>query len=74
MLSNLAHGGHSVCVSKSVSKTLNQQVVLTKDESFFKELLKLCSKSFTKQGAHGQLDGVGQRRPIQVAVKTCLLR
>ena len=56
MLSDLAHSGRSVCVcvSKSVSKTLNQPVVLTKDESFFKELLKSCSKSSTKQGGHPQ--------------------
>ena len=26
----------------------------------------------TKQGAHGRLDGMGQRRPIQVVVKTYL--
>ena len=28
---------------------------------------------FCEQGADGHLDGTGQRRPIQVAVKTCLL-
>ena len=52
MLSDLAHSGRSVCVcvSKSVSKTLNQQVVLTKDESFFKELLKILFKEFHKAG------------------------
>jgi hypothetical protein len=27
---------------------------------------------FFKQGVHGHLDGMGQRRPIQVAVQTCL--
>ena len=28
---------------------------------------------FVEQGAHGHLDGMGQRRPIQAVVKTYLL-
>ena len=37
-------------MSKSVSKTHNQQVVLTKDEVFFKELFKTLFKEIHKAG------------------------